>query len=91
MSEYFQRVANDVLKASEELSARMEDGLTAMMTGELPKAATEGSGATPPPTADGFGEDDFEIEEEFMHSPLEGIAESVLGDLMQNSVRYYFA
>lgn len=84
MSEYFQRVANDVLKASEEITARMEDGITAML-GDLSKTAGGGGGATPPPEFD--GDEGFEIEEEFMGSPLNGIADSVLGDLMHNSVR----
>ena len=92
MSEYFQRVANDVLKASEEITARMEDGISAML-GDLsstpPTSSGSGSGSATPPTSPEFDnvDDDFEIEEEFMGSPLNGIADSVLGDLMQNSVR----
>lgn len=89
MSEYFQRVANDVLKAAEDMSARIEDGLMAMLKGDLPNAATNTEGGSaPPPTADGFaGDEDFEMEDDFMNSPLEGIAGSVLGDLMQNSAK----
>ena len=90
MSEYFQRVANDVLKASEEITARMEDGISAIL-GDLSSTppTSSGSGSATPPTSPEFDnvDDDFEIEEEFMGSPLNGIADSVLGDLMQNSVR----
>jgi len=85
MSEYFQRLANDVLQASEELSAIMEDGITAMMKGELPKAST------PPadPAGDMPGGDEFMdgmIEDELMDSPLQGIAESVMGEIMGDAV-----
>ena len=82
MSEYFQRVANEVLRASEELSGVMEDGISAMFKGEVPKKAM-------PPNSGEFEYDgDFEeIEEELMDSPLQGMTESVLSDIMQNQVR----
>jgi len=98
MSDYFQKVANEVLKASEELSVRLEEGLTAMITGQqFPKKQDEAAAAaaaaashdstppTPTPTTMMDG-DDFEMEEEFMASPLQGIADSVLGDIMDGSV-----
>lgn len=86
MSEYFQRVANDVLKASEELSAVMEDGISEMFKTKLGGAADTAGSASE--TADGeFEGDDFEmIEEDLMNNPLQGITEGVLSDLMQNQV-----
>jgi hypothetical protein len=33
---FFQKIASDVLEASEKLSARLEDGISAILTGELP-------------------------------------------------------
>ena len=79
MSEYFQRVANDVLKASEELSVVLEDGISAMFKG----GGSEGKQEAMPESGE-FEPDDFEvIEEELMNSPLQGMTESVLSDLMK--------
>ena len=80
MSEYFQRVANDVLKASEELSVVLEDGISAMMKGSAAAKAGEGEAMPGEGAGAEFEEEDFEgmIEEELMHSPLQGMAESVL-------------
>ena len=36
---FFQKIANDVLEASEKLSARLEDGISAIFTGELPASS----------------------------------------------------
>jgi hypothetical protein len=33
---FFQKIASEVLEASEKLSARLEDGISAILTGELP-------------------------------------------------------
>jgi hypothetical protein len=33
---FFQKIANDVLEASEKISARLEDGISAIFSGELP-------------------------------------------------------
>ena len=88
MSEYFQRVANDVLKASEELSMVMEDGIAAMLGGSGAKSSSGDHDTTTKPAAGEFDVDDFEVlEEELMNSPLQGMTESVLNDLMKNQVR----
>jgi hypothetical protein len=86
---FLERAANNVLQATEEITNRMEEGISALLTGELPKS-TEGEEAMPP-SNEGIkiDDDDFDdemIEEEFMNSPLEGIADSVIGDLMAHSV-----
>jgi len=79
---FFSKVANDVLQASEHLSNRLEEGVSAILTGEPPKEKQEA-----PNTGDDE-EDEFEmIDEDLMNSPLEGIAESVMGDILQGQVR----
>jgi hypothetical protein len=82
MSEYFARVANEVLRATEEITTIMEDGIAAMIKGELPgmKIISDITETVQDNEFDGI-EDHM-----MMNSPLEGIAESVLGDLMKNSV-----
>lgn len=64
----------------------MEEGISAILTGELPKSSPDTPSSSYGMPGGDMGEDFEEIEEEFMHSPLEGIADSVLGDLMVNSV-----
>lgn len=90
---FLERAANNVLQATEEIANLMEEGINALLTGELPKSTEEGGEAMPPPNEGiKIDDDDFDdemIEEEFMHSPLEGIADSVLGDLMSHSVSLF--
>jgi hypothetical protein len=96
---FFTKVANDVLAASEQLSNRLEDGIAAILTGDLALKQKEGdagagsssgsgAGSVPPQYEHEF-DDQFEIpEEELRHNPLQGIAESVVGDIMGGQVRY---
>lgn len=86
MSEsYFTKLANEILDASEKLTNRFEEGLS-ILWGDL-----EGSGKdTDSDNAQQFNaENEFEgWEEEAMDdsSPLAGIAESVMGDIMASQV-----
>ena len=85
MSEYFARVANEVLRASEEITTIMEDGIAAMIRGEVPGIRLG------EPTRETIHDQDLaDIDEEnvMMDSPLMGIADSVIGDLMKNSVSF---
>jgi hypothetical protein len=94
---FFTKVANDVLAASEQLSNRLEDGISAILTGDLALKQKEGgadagagagSGSVPPQYEEEF-DDQFDIpEEELRHNPLQGIAESVVGGIMGGQVRY---
>lgn len=94
---FFTKVANDVLEASEKISTRLEEGLSALMAGGAGEGAGGGTGADTGTAGGGNGrEEDFEILDdaedigmmdgaEMKHgSPLEGIAESVMGDIMKN-------
>ena len=90
MSEsYFTKLANDILDASEKLTIRVEEGLNVLWNelegnngGATTRAAEQQQGATI--------ESEFEDldQEEGMDesSPLEGIAESVMGDIMASQV-----
>jgi hypothetical protein len=90
---YYQKLVNDVLEATEQIANRMEDGLSALLTGELPKLRESGAGAGTGAFSDQEfeGLDDDEMlhmsEEELMRqSPLSGIADSVIGNIMQSQV-----
>jgi hypothetical protein len=97
---FFKKIAKDVLEATEHISTRLEEGVSALLTGELPKAATqqqqhaESQQEFDPADFDGDfeGMDEEEIrrmiqDEMTMGSPLNGIADSVIGDIMQGQVR----
>jgi hypothetical protein len=92
---FFTKVANDVLAASEQLSNRLDDGISAIFTEHAPKmkqqdgaGAGSGSGSVPPQADDFEFDDQFEIEEEELrHNPLQGMAEKVVGDIMGGQVR----
>uniref|UniRef100_A0A7S3L4C7 Transmembrane protein 18 n=1 Tax=Amphora coffeiformis TaxID=265554 RepID=A0A7S3L4C7_9STRA len=85
MSEsYFAKLANEILDASEKLTNRFEEGLNILL-GELDSSKTSGSGDTAPPQPEATdnefeGWDDTEGMDD--PSPLAGIAESVMGDIM---------
>lgn len=79
------KLTNDVLEATEQFAARIEDGLSVVMSGKLP----DDSAQQAPPAAKAMPDaaDDFHMgEEEMMESPLNGIAENVIGDIMKEQV-----
>jgi hypothetical protein len=84
---FFTKVANDVLEASEQLSNRLEEGIATILNGDLaPKqhAQEDQQQQQQGPPHD----DQFEIdEEELRHNPLQGMAESLVGDIMSGQVR----
>ena len=95
---YFSKALNDLLVATEQIAYRMEEGLAALWTGELPhhtttttKSAesdhdTHGKASTAEPNEWDTADDDDD-DDPFQHSPLEGIAENVLGDIVQGQKR----
>lgn len=87
---FFTKVANDVLEASEKLSARLEDGLSAIFAGKLPEAVPGDSFADPGPDIGMDPSEEFLMEEDQLlgGSPLQGIAEGVIGDIMSRQVRH---
>jgi hypothetical protein len=96
---FFNRIAKDVLEATEHISNQLEEGVSALLTGELPKAATqqqqqhaESQQEFDPADYEHFeGMDEEEIrrmiqEEMMTGSPLNGIADGVMEDIMQGQV-----
>ena len=79
---FFTKVANDVLEATEKISKELDESFGALFSGG-------GAGTEQPPTPPTAVDDqpdmewDAEAEQEFLNSPLQGIADSVLGDIMQ--------
>jgi hypothetical protein len=103
---FFSRAANQVLQASEDMANRMEEGISVLMTGDLPSTKGAEQNGIPESSSSsneqpGFDFDDLDLEnlseeelqkilsEEMMqHSPLEGIADSVIGDIFAGQVRH---
>ena len=80
----FDRLANHILESAEQIATRFEEGLSIVMTGTLP-------GEAPAPeqsTSKEFDHDDvlMEMDEDMMGSPLEGIADGVLSDIISKQV-----
>ncbi|KAI2489549.1 Transmembrane protein 18 [Fragilaria crotonensis] len=76
----FERLVNHILESAEQIATRFEEGMSVVMTGKLPGEASEQSS-----TKDSFGDTDdilMDMDEGMMGSPLEGIADGVLGDIM---------
>lgn len=91
MSEsYFAKIVNEVLDASEKLTIRIEEGLQVVMSGG--QDAVPKTGTIPPTTEhefEGWDEEDYETDyaADDESSPLAGIAESVMGDILSSQVR----
>lgn len=88
MSEsYFAKLANDILDASEKLTIRVEEGLNVLWNELEGKGAAGGTAQQPPETT---AENEFEeldqAEAMDESSPLVGIAESVMEDIMASQV-----
>ena len=89
---FFSQFANEVLGSAEKISNRLEEGLNAILTGDISAESKEPQGERP--SMGGEADEDFGDEEEFdwsqvdmdSESPLSGIAESVVGDIMQGQV-----
>ncbi|GAX09965.1 hypothetical protein FisN_11Lh046 [Fistulifera solaris] len=78
---FLERVANDMLEASEKLVNGVEEGLAILFSSESQTAEE-----TPPPQSVAEEWDDETMAEEFVlqsSSPLSGIAESVMGNILQ--------
>jgi hypothetical protein len=86
----FGKIANEILEAAERVATRIEEGISVLSSGKLPDATNEDAdtGGDPIMTQ----EEDLVMDDYLDGSPLEGIANSVLGDIMggQVSVSYDF-
>lgn len=87
----FGKIANEILEATERVAARIEEGISVLSSGKLPGATNEES----PMDSDSdtiMAQDEGLHMDDFMDgSPLEGIADSVIGDLMGGQVSLSFA
>ena len=98
---FFEKVAENVLQASEQIVNRMEEGFSVLTTGDLPKGSQQED------TMDSSNEQEFDLddididnlseeeiqrimaEEMMQNSPLDGIADSVIGDIVAGQVRQF--
>jgi hypothetical protein len=84
---FFTKIANDVLEASEQIAARMEEGLGVVFGGAGGQQPAEPGDETATPTAPGDEEEaDVDMEELLRNNPLRGMTESVLQGIMQGQV-----
>jgi len=99
---FFNKIADDVLHATEQIQARMEEGWSVLLTGELPETAKDPSSSSPSPAETAEFPQDFDdldlenlseeelqrlMEEDMMqNSPLKGIADEVMGNIMMGQV-----
>ena len=97
-SSFFAKLTNEVLRATEQVTNTLEDGISLLLKGEL---SQQGGSNNDKGHGGNFGVNDNNMdnpmmddelfaddeEDPMMGSPLEGIANSVLGDIMSNQVR----
>jgi hypothetical protein len=79
----FERLANEVLQASEAFVARFEEGLSAMTGG----GALHGQAAHKTPPLHAMEHDGEFAEDDLLRNPLHGIAQEVMGDILSSQVR----
>lgn len=85
MSGLLSQVTNEILQATEQISTRLEEGISVLATGKLPEEQQNGYGE-----GIDMSEDGFEMSEEELlmaDSPLQGMAEGVINDIMANSAK----
>ena len=99
---YFARVANEILQSAEQIVTRFEEGISVITTGNLPPKDGQqqqqqqrdgGDAGSTDESFDVFDNDDeddhdFDVNSGFS-SPLEGMAEHVLGDIMSSQVGFF--
>lgn len=87
MASSFEKISNHILESAEHVATRLEEGLSVVMTGKLPGEEGAESTTTTQDYGDGVEEDIMmEMDEDMMGSPLEGIADGVLSDIMSSQV-----
>ncbi len=89
---FFNNVQENMIETAEQVIKVVEEGVAILTGGTLMGNENEVVGDTQyEPTYDQGGDDDLIIDEEDlsdMKSPLDSIADNVLGDLMKNQVRH---
>lgn len=84
----FESLTNKILESADLIANRVEEGIAAMMTGTLPGEIGSQSGGPAQGNNPQLDDDDImmEMDEDMIGSPLEGIADSVLSDIMSKQV-----
>jgi hypothetical protein len=97
---FFYKIADDVLQATEQIQARMEEGLNLLWTGDVAEKASLShsmggdsdflnEGNMDNLDLENLSEEEIQklLAEEMMDSnPLQGIADSVMGNIMSGQV-----
>ena len=73
---YLAKMANDVLQGAEDLTNQLEEGFAALFSSDSDSSENTRERSSADGGHENYEEDDLPV------SPLEGIAESVLGDIM---------
>jgi hypothetical protein len=86
---FFKKLSNDVLEATEQVANRMEEGLALLFNGGEPQRNNAGqnpASADHNPPFHEYDDEQEHLEEAFRNNPLQGIADSVVGDIMSGQV-----
>ena len=77
---------NHILETADQIAARFDEGMSVVMTGKLPGAASEDATTTGRESVHDPDDILMDMDEDMMGSPLEGIADGVLGKIMSKQV-----
>eukprot|EP00980_Cylindrotheca_fusiformis_P010099 scaffold2243_cov122-Cylindrotheca_fusiformis.AAC.15 len=89
---FFDKLTNDVFQATEQIATKLEEGLSVLMTGDLPDVTRSHHVSEPmvmqsEENFESLSEEEIQnllLQEMMENSPLEGMADSVIGDIMKN-------
>lgn len=100
---FFSKIANDILKSAEQITARLEDGISVILTGQLAHQPDNSESSTSSSSTSHYHRDtgrinDFDVDEDdnftedeikemLRNHPLQGMADEVLGGIIQNQAR----
>ena len=88
-SSTFEKISNQILESADQFATRIEEGLSVILNGNLPSedgSSSSSSSSNVPPNADIDEDIMMEMDEDMAGSPLEGIADGVLKDIMGKQV-----
>lgn len=83
--QFFNRIADDVLKATEQIQNRFEEGWSVLSTGELPKTAQGAAESTTQQQQQSFDIDDLDLDELSEEEIQELLKSQQADDLMQHN------
>jgi len=84
---YVAKLTNEVLQAAEHIVTRFDEGASAILHGKLPdENGGENTGDSDASDFHMSDDNDPLLDDDMEGSPLEGIAESVIGDIMGGQV-----